>query len=418
MLKKIAQYYPFTLPGTVLLGVIFYLLGTGYAKRNPYMLFLSFAGLVVLVLLTTLSRIQAYRLGKAQIVWDSSDALYSARPGSCQRISVIDFKTWFFFRIHFRITGHLMVGNSAGFSVLREDAFTGEGALEIPLHFQLTGLFRGEGKCSIKDIFGLVRARLPEEMTRTLPVQPALLHREMSVKIDAAGGEDETQPRKSSDEEKYYMREYVPGDRFRDINWKATSRIGEIFTRISPVTETETQLVLVDFRHFAVEKEERSEHVAHLEYLKRWFLTFLWQLKHEQPDYQYIVYTGRGGFRAETFQDIQRLGIGISGLFYENDPRVPKDTAGVGEVYIFSTPFDAELGTALTAYSEKRVTLFETAFPTKQIDGVRQYSVMKNEKMVHFPGTWALKHVKNNIPRHPAFQTVRTYRQPLEIRLL
>ena len=33
MLKKIARFYPFTIPGTVLTGVVMYLLGMGYEEK-------------------------------------------------------------------------------------------------------------------------------------------------------------------------------------------------------------------------------------------------------------------------------------------------------------------------------------------------------------------------------------------------
>ncbi len=284
MSKPIARFYPFTIPGTVLAGVVFYLLGTGYSRQNPYALFLALSGLFVLAILAALSRIQAYRLSKTQVMWDSSDAMYSGVPGAKQRFSIHHFKTWFFYRVHVRITGVFKAGNDAEYRVLQEKSFTGEGILEIPLSFPFSGTFHGRAVISIQDIFGLVRAGAAQELHRTVSVLPSLLKEALTVIPDATGGEDETQPRKSSDQEKYYMREYMPGDRFRDVNWKATSKIGEMITRISPVTEEETRLILIDFRHFSRDEEEKLEHVAHLEMMKKWCVSFLWQIKQNHPD--------------------------------------------------------------------------------------------------------------------------------------
>ncbi len=391
MLKKIGYYYPFTIPGSVSFGFIMFLIGAGYTQKNPYALFLSFVGLLILAVLITLTRIQAYRLGKEQLIWDASAALYSGRDGGMQRLYSGGFRSWFFFRIHVRIRGKLRVGKDASFRVLQESAFTGNGALELPLRFQCCGTFTGEAAYTLKDVFGLVRARAGDAVHRTIPVQPSLLGEDTPVRIDISGGEDDSQPRKSADQEKYYQREYMPGDRFRDINWKATSRIGEMFTRISPVTEEETKLVLIDFRHFSSETRANRSKVVHLEYLKRWCISFLWKIKNTQPEIRFVLYTGLGAVEVDSLGDIQRLSVGLSGLLYEKDPGVFKDLAGIGEIYIFTTPFDSWLGHAVYKYSGKRVNVFMTAAERgngEQEEKVFVLPLLRNKGMVHIPGTW------------------------------
>lgn len=399
MLKKIGYYYPFTIPGTVSFGFIMYLAGAGYTGKNPYALFLSFAGLFILAVLIVLARIQAYRLGKEQLAWDSGSALYAGKDSGAERFYTGGFRAWFFFRVHVRIQGRHVLGDGVFYRVLQEASFSGEGALEMPLRFPCTGIFSGGGVYFIKDVFGLVRARAGMPVKRSVPVQPSLLPDESPVYIQISGGEDDTQPRKSSDEEKYYQREYIPGDRFRDINWKATSRIGEMFTRISPVTEEQTKLVLIDFRHFSQDRRFSREHAAHLEYLKRWCVSFLWKIKSKQPEFQFVVHTGYGGFAVETPADIRRLSAGISGIFYIHDPKLRKDLSGIGEVYVFTTPFDSTLRKSLQEYSGKRINIFTTAFPAERKSaGQKQdeteivtVSLLKNRGMVHIPGTWILK---------------------------
>ena len=419
MIKKVGYYYPFTIPGTVSFGLIMYLIGAGYTQKNPYALFLSFAGLLLLTILIVLTRIQAYRLGKEQLIWDASTAMYAAKEGGMERFYTGGFTAWFFFRVHVCLRGKLVLGDGVSFRVLREHSFTGEGALELPLDFPCTGTYVGEAVYSIKDVFGLVRARAGIPIARSIPVQPSLLPGEIPVHIQISGGEDDTQPRKSSDEEKYYQREYIPGDRFRDINWKATSRIGEMFTRISPVTEEQTKLVLVDFRHFSPELRFTRDHAAHIEYVKRWCVSFLWKVKNKQPEFQFIVHTGYGAFAVETSADVQRLSIGMSGLFFMHDPGLQKDLSGIGDVYVFTTPFDSSLKRALQEYSGKRVNIMTTAFQPRQKKAemrqteARQLTARQSNKqqpdsqqpeqqvftvpflrnggMVHVPGSWILK---------------------------
>lgn len=402
MMKKIGYYFPFTVPGTVSFGFIMYLIGAGYTRKNPYALFLAFAGLFILLILAVLARIQAYRLGKEQLIWDSGSALYAGREGSAERFYTGGFTNWFFFRTHVRVRGSLNLGKGIRYGVLRESSFTGEGALELPLSFPCTGIFTGEGVYTVKDVFGLVRARGGEAVSRSIPVQPSLLPEDYPLKIEISGGEDDTQPRKSSDEEKYYQREYMPGDRFRDINWKATSKIGEMFTRISPVTEEKTKLVLIDFRHFSPDSRFTADHTAHMEYLKRWCITFLWKLKTSQPEFQFIVYTGLGSMPVEESRDIQRLSIGLSSLFYHHDPKLHKDLNGIGEVYIFTTPFDTGLGGVLTQYSGKRVSVFSTVFPRKgasaetEQEDPEYISFLPKHRMAHIPGMWIVTRAGRN----------------------
>ncbi len=399
MLKKIGYYYPFTIPGTVSFGLLMYLIGTGYTRKNPYALFLSVTGLLILAVLVVLTRIQAYRLGKEQLIWDAGTALYAGRTGAAERFYSGGFRTWFFFRVHVRIRGKLILGKGLLYRVVREASWTGDGALEVPLSFPCTGTFAGEGVYSIKDVFGLVRAGAGTPAARSIPVRPSLLSDESPVYIQISGGEDDRQPRKSSDEEKYYQREYIPGDRLRDINWKATSRIGEMFTRIAPVTEEQTKLVLVDFRHFSADRRFGRDHAAHMEYLKRWCVSFLWKIKSKQPEFQFVVYTGFGALAVESLGDVHRLSIGLSGIFYEDDPKLRKDVTGIGEIYIFTTPFDSGLRYALQVYSGKKTTIFTTAFPPKGGAGEEEtvtLSLLNNGGMVHIPGPWVLKHASGS----------------------
>ena len=48
--------------------------------------------------------------------------------------------------------------------------------------------------------------------------------------VNISVGYDTTQRAQTADEEKYFMREYMPGDRMKDINWKASSRLDQLNT--------------------------------------------------------------------------------------------------------------------------------------------------------------------------------------------
>ena len=88
------------------------------------------------------------------------------------------------------------------------------------------------------------------------------------------------------------MREYVPGDRMKDINWKATSRLGELITRISPLTQEQTQLLHVVLRRYRRRGGETMTALLHLDFVKSWLLTFLRVVKQQHPEFTFLVDTG------------------------------------------------------------------------------------------------------------------------------
>jgi hypothetical protein len=391
IIHKLQYYYPFTLPGTVLAGVLVYILGISYAYKNPFGLFIAIVGLVMMILLALLSRLQANRFEKLSISWESHEPLYAARGGSHQKVVVPQRSAYFFFRIHFIIAGRFQVGRERSLWYYREQSFPGNGTLEMGLLFPMCGLFHAQGTFAIKDVFGLSRARFLPVMKRQLPVQPSLLGERKRIAVQVTGGEDSKQKKKTSDEEKYYMREYIPGDKFRDINWKATSRLDEIFTRVSPATEEKIRIIYVDFRHFAGDSEETLQSVYHLHYIKSWLISFLWNTKRDYPEYQFHVATGEGAVLLETEDDIQRFSMTIPGMFYMHEPAMLRDPSGVDRLFVFSTPFDRGLTGYLRQYGGVPVTLFRTRIPRdsgQQGQEIRFFTLPMHPLV---PAPWLLK---------------------------
>jgi len=166
---------------------------------------------------------------------------------------------------------------------------------------------------------------------------------------EPTGGFEERSVRRSAEEEKYFMREYQPGDRFRDINWKVSSRLQELITRISPVTQEKTRQLAVDFRHFRPEGQESLESVLHLDYLKSWLLAFLRSLKRSDQRLQFRVRTGAGSQVLAAEEDIARFAGELAELLSQPDP-------GPAE-----PPVDRGLPHFLAAHPRTRAHVFRTA---------------------------------------------------------
>jgi hypothetical protein len=220
----------------------------------------------------------------------------------------------------------------------------------------------------IRDLFGLTRARYGDDPARgfderMLMVQPASWSPKGIPPIEPSVGLEEKSRRRTSDEERYYMREYMPGDRFRDINWKVSSRLNELITRISPLTQERTTVLEVVFRNFRDPAPESVESLAHLNVIKSWLVSFLRRMKSDHPEVQFRVQTATAVELLTTEEEIERFAWELASEFFSGESSVPPLDSAPGELFVFSTPFDLRLPRFLATQSHSRVHLFRTAFP-------------------------------------------------------
>jgi uncharacterized protein (DUF58 family) len=364
-LQWLAYYYPLTPAGTVLAAAGLALIGRGLALANPYALFLALLALTVLALLALAGRLQARRSSRHPLQWEASAPLAARRPAMSQWIHGEEVRLLPFFRLHFSLSGRLMVGRRAYVRVSRQLSFASSGAHPLPLYLPLSGVLSATGRFAVRDLFGLTRSRFGEDLVRTLTVLPGWHAPEVDSQVEPAGGFEEKSIRRSSEEEKYFMREYQPGDRLRDINWKVSSRLQELITRISPVTQEKTRLLSVAFRNYRSDGGESLESVLHLDYLKSWLLAFLRSLKRSNDKLQFSVRTASTLDLLATEEDIERFAGELAGLFYQHDPGPAGSAVGAeppgGELFVFSTPFDRGLAQFLSARPQTRMHLFRTA---------------------------------------------------------
>jgi hypothetical protein len=260
----------------------------------------------------------------------------------------------------------------------------------------VSGLLELTARLSVKDLFGLTRSRFGADHTRSMVVQPASFPDIKPTPLRAIQGEEETSRHTQSDEERYFMREYAPGDRFRDINWKSSSRLQELVTRISPVTQEKTQIVQVEFRHYTGGGRDSLDTVVHMDFLKSWLLTFLRRQKRDNPKYSFRVLTGRGIFELDSEEDIERFGQDLALLHGQGDPGSDVGRDDGGEVFVFSTPYDKLLPQALSFYRKAQVWLCRTVTPEAGATGENQAvqvpfgSWVLGGRSPLFPGPWVL----------------------------
>lgn len=380
-LRSALVWYPFTPLGSLLFVAATYLLGSAFAGGSPYEFVLAIAAYLALLVLAGVGRLQAYRFALADFEWSSSTSLH-ARSAAEHTLSTRTEQAKLFFRIHFGVWWRLRIGHRATLVGYREASGTG-GVLSLSFYLPAAGAVTMRGRVVVRDVFGLCRAQLRPAERRDLTVVPALLGDQSAPPVDISVGFDTTQRAKTADEEKYFMREYMAGDRMKDINWKATSRLNEMITRISPVTQERTQLLHVALRPYVAAPPGTSTHAAgaaqpgrrenrdtvfHLDFAKSWLITFLRVIKLHHPEYTFVVDTGQALLDVLEMTDIDNLARHLANVRLQPGGSRGFSGAGaspsgprMGDLFVFSTAFDDDLDHFIGTSGAHRTHVFRTA---------------------------------------------------------
>jgi uncharacterized protein (DUF58 family) len=174
----------------------------------------------------------------------------TANAGENTLVSGLDVNIPMFFRLHFIVRGRFFPAGGKGCLVFAETSVSrGEKTASLPLDFPMSGKFIGKGFCRLKDIFGFFSFPCGIVLNRTINVRSTPCFGKDHL-VKAQTGAEDRRNKFSTDEERYYMREYTPGDRFRDINWKSSEKIDALITRISPDNQEKVSRIEVCFRNY------------------------------------------------------------------------------------------------------------------------------------------------------------------------
>ncbi len=363
-----ARYYPFTVAGTIVfaIGVVF--VARGGVLGDVYRTSLGVLAIALPMLLAVVGRAQAGRFSEVEANWRASrdtQATMTA-PDRCGHVEINarGIRPWFFYRLLARLSGPLQVGSRTTFHFHEEIATASGEVVRVPLPFPLPGKARLACRLEIRDIFGMTRAALGPATTGEV-VTPAAMPRapQLTRIVTETGGEESTRVR-NPEEERYYMREYIPGDRLRDINWKASSRIRELFARVSPETQEQSRTLTIYLRNFAEPQEVSVEALAHGAYVSGWLVAFLRTLLREESDLTLRVITARGTFTCTDEESVDKLSWELADLWLDPEPvGLPVDPSA-HQVIVFSTPFDTGFDSFATRLGRTTIHLFTTQLPS------------------------------------------------------
>jgi uncharacterized protein (DUF58 family) len=418
--RNVAKYYPFTPAGTVVFAGAFYLLGASFTTLNPYFAVLAVFGFLILVALVLAGRLQAARFAGSGALWDAGTRFYAGRRGEAQGVLFAERRPFLFFRVHASVRGTVTVGRNADVAFQKSVASDDGGRLLVPLFFPFCGKVSLTGVVAVRDVFGLTRSRFAEPFHRTTDVAPAVFPDRQPLQLEAVEGSEERQRRSSSDEERYYQREYVPGDRFRDINWKASTRLAELFTRVSTVTQEKMKVITIVVRAVSHAGTESLDGVVHLNHMKRMLMTFLRTAKESNPEFTFNIVGGSEPFEIENEEDLDRFGTYLATLWFQSDLATGVDPQERGDHFIFSTPFDRDLGAYLGSVDASRCYLFSTNTEARGTHNEpRTYRLLPMVLPNAVPGLWALRRARKLPPLSVRESQVKHLEQEvLDVRLV
>jgi hypothetical protein len=271
-----------------------------------------------------------------------------------------------FFRFHFIVSGRFFPQGAghgcpfrAGTSVPRQG-----GAARLPVNFPMGGLLHGEGQCFLRDIFGFFSFRCGLSRRHLLRVRSSPCG-DTNFRLNPQSGAEDRRNKTSSDEERYYMREYAPGDRFRDINWKSSERIDTLITRISPDNQEKVSRIEVYFRNFGPAGGGAS--LGDLWLLDRAKARLAWFLRRvmgEEAARVFHIRAASGGWEIHDTDELEAFLEELAGLTFAPDRNGELGEAPLsGEMYVFSTACDAGLAGFISANGQGLLSLFIAQSP-------------------------------------------------------
>lgn len=394
----------FTPAGAAVLIIALIILARSLYARNSYEILLSSAALLFLLATGIAGAWRAKKLQSLEPGWkppfpltaNSREETLITGIGACSSDAyssdgAVKQNVPLFFRLHFIVKGRFypcgLAANSsvaskkdsagaAGKKSLSGQYFSaetsvtrGEDTARLEFNFPMSGIFIGDGYCRLRDIFGFFSFSCGITQRKTLNIRSAPCFG-TNFYINAQSGAEDRRNKSSNDEERYYMREYAPGDRFRDINWKSSEKIDTLITRISPDNQEKVSRIEIYFRNYGPNSENRKQ-TASVEAL--WLLDrakarlsrFLRSLKEEQSSYIFQIRSAAGSREVKDQDELEAFLDELAGISFSApvNETISADYGSMhkaGEIYVFSTSCDTGLQAFLLACQPRPVSLFLT----------------------------------------------------------
>ena len=407
----------FTPAGAAFLVIALVILIRSLLARNSYEIALSCAALLLLLFTGIFGVWKSRKFESLEPGWKPPFPM-TANAGEETLITGLDTPVPLFFRLHFIVRGRFFPEGFNNNERLSEDALTGKifsggcpvsaetsvprGQTQIllPFDFPMSGIFHGDGFCRLRDIFGFFSFPCGKTQRRTVNIRSAPCFGK-NYHINAQSGAEDRRNKHTTNEERYYMREYTPGDRFRDINWKSSEKVDSLITRISPDNQEKISRIEVYFRNYGPananyreqgknKKEKRLKNKRRrsnnnkpqsislealwlLDRAKARLSHFLRSIMEQNSSFIFSVRTAQGKWEIEDQDDLDAFLEELAGFSFsppQNEGAAP--VSSQGELYVFSTACDFGLPGFIIACNPRPVSLYLVQPAEKRIKNNEQ----------------------------------------------
>ncbi len=232
-------------------------------------------------------------------------------------ITGLDVSVSLFFRLHFFVRGEFyLLGSVNSLYVSAETSLSRGGkAAELQLDFPMSGNFACEYFCRIHDIFGFYSFPCGVPQEKIIRVRSAPFFGKKNY-LTAMSREEDTHSKTSMSEDRYYMREYAPGDRLRDINWKSSEKLDVLVTRISPDNQEKISRIEIFFRNYGSEDIASLEALWLLDRAKARLSHFLNSIHDEHPAYIFHIHSAQCSWEINNSDELESF-LGTSDIFWD-----------------------------------------------------------------------------------------------------
>jgi len=345
--------------GGAALIIALIVLARSLVTRNSYEILLASGMLVIMALTGITGAWKSYKLKTLEPGWKPPFPM-TANAGMEEKtlITGLEASIPLFFRQHFFIKGVFFPGtDSKGCPVLAGTSVPrGETSSQLLLDFPMSGIFKGEGFGRLCDIFGFFSFSCGQPQSRTINVRSAPFYKK-NIFVNVQTGAEDRRNKPAADEERYYMREYTPGDRLRDINWKSSEKIDTLITRISTDNQEKINRIEVHFRNFGSAKTS-LEALWLLDRIKAVFAFFLRSLMEQNSSFIFDVYTAGGNWEIKDMEALDVFFESLACLSFFPPQKESINPVSTADVYVFSTACDTRLPEFLLGNNMRPVTLF------------------------------------------------------------
>ena len=387
VIEKAEYYYPLSSLGTLTFLISLYLAGYAYSTANLYALLLAVPCLVFITAQCAFIRLWSLRIKNLELLWDSDQNLVSRKPESKINLKLRAPSIPYFFRYHIQSHATLKVGEKAKFYYSLDGISNSEGDVRIEAYFPLCGHFLMEAKIVIRDILGLSRTRMEPKQCRNFTIRPPIIGDENFVIPKNATSMESRQRQKQADEEKYYMREYIPGDRLKDVNWKASLRVGEMITRISPISLEKSQLIYIELRNISNLKNDTPLSLLQLNIAKSWLFSFVVQMRQENPAYHFLITSVNEEYKISNDKDIKKFSLELAELNYVKKRYWTIKNPDISEKFIFTTSFDS----SFLDLSKEKSKCYVFQVVNSRNRRAKKITLLPLEYSLPWPGKWLLR---------------------------